>query len=76
MMFNFWHFHIVMKSVYHLVRLSVHMYQHGSHWVDFCKNVDIEGFYKNLSRKSKFGENWTTRSGTLCVTATGNNKMQ
>jgi hypothetical protein len=41
----------------------------------FLQKFDIEGFYKNLFRKSKFDENQTTGSGTVCVTATGNNKM-
>lgn len=39
MIFNVWQVHIVMKSAYHHVHLSVHMCQHGSHWVDFCKNL-------------------------------------
>jgi hypothetical protein len=38
-MFNFCHVHTVTKSAYHHVRLSVHMHQHGSHLVDFCKNL-------------------------------------
>jgi len=46
MMFKFWHIHIVMKSAYHHIRLSVHMYQHGSRWVDFCKNLILKASIK------------------------------
>ena len=45
-MFSFWHGHIVTKSAYHLVRLSVQKYQNGSHWVDFCKNVILRASIK------------------------------
>jgi hypothetical protein len=38
-MFNFCHVHIVTKSAYHHVHLSVHIYQHGSHLVDYCRNL-------------------------------------
>jgi hypothetical protein len=45
-MFNFWHVHIVTKNACHLVHLSVHKYQHGSHWVDFCKNLILRASIK------------------------------
>ena len=57
-------------SVRRSVRPSVCMYQRSYHWTEF-REIWCWGHYKNMSRKSKFGQNWTKISGLFTKTCLG-----